>query len=327
MNYRDAAYFDGVRQLSVQYLYKNYDYCFLSSMHEKNRLQGADTIIVGSSHAMNGIIEKELYRAGEVISFCVSSQDLFYSFEHVKKAVACAKRPIQRCMINLGYYTLHWDLSKSEAVRGMIPRTYLNLFDESCTHHYNEAQRLDLFADLDYDKQMYPKDAIVPFVKNWSSQVMIEQSSFYGELLKREDNNIFGVQKVAWNSVSEDVKLDYVKNRLENGHNRHIKYKDTRQENGMILRNKVSFLTEHKIKSYFFITPYTKMYMEMIEPKYRPDIFEALDTLDVPVEFLDMNFYADIFTDLDFLDSDHLNLVGAHKATAVLNGYIEMAEG
>ena len=47
--------------------------------------------------------------------------------------------------------------------------------------------------------------------------------------------------------------------------------------------------------------------MKYIDARYKPDILDALDKLNDPVEFLDMNDYSDIFPDEDFIDSDHLN--------------------
>ena len=184
---------------------------------------------------------------------------------------------------------------------------------------------LDLYVDDSFDTKMYPRNVVEPLVCYWSKQVMLEQSSFYGDLMKREENNMWGVENVDWASVNDEQRRAYVINRVA-GHNRQIKYKETREENGEILKEMVLFLFEHQIKPYFFITPYTKLYMECIYSEFLPDIFEALDSLDTPVEFLDMNYYTDNFTDEDFIDSDHLNLNGAHKATAVLNSFIEMAE-
>ena len=83
MRFNQEDYFEIIKKTCIQYLYSNYDYCYLKAMHEKNQIEGADTIIVGSSHAMNGIIESELKNGGGVISFCISSQDLYYDFMHV----------------------------------------------------------------------------------------------------------------------------------------------------------------------------------------------------------------------------------------------------
>ena len=52
------------------------------------------------------------------------------------------------------------------------------------------------------------------------------------------------------------------------------------------------------------------------------DIYQLPDNLDLPVEFLDMN-ELDCFTDSDFLDTDHLNDIGAEKASKVLNDFWE----
>jgi hypothetical protein len=327
MKYSDVAYFDELKNICVRFLYKNYDYCYLNAMHEKNRTQGADTIIVGNSHAMNGIIERELFNAGDAISFCISSQDLFYNYCHIKKAVNEGKRPIKRCLFNLGYYTLHWDLSKSKTVQGMIPCTYMNLFGEGCAHHFQEAALVNVMDSVSFEPGLYPEEILKSFIKYWSTAVMMEQSSFYGDLMLRENNNMLGVQKVDWKSINDEQKWEYANRRVINDHNRMIKYTETREENGEILHEMMAFLDEHNIKTYFFITPYTKLYMELIDSRYREDIISALEELEMPVEFLDMNYYADIFDDGDFIDSDHLNLRGAHKATAVLNGYIQMAEG
>ena len=322
-----SSYFSTLWDKCEQYLFNNYDYCFLNAMHEKNRIQGADTIIIGNSHAMNGIIEKELSNAGEAISFCISSQDIFYNFEHIKRVVREGKRPIRRCLFNLGYYSLYWDISRSETVKKIIPRVYMPLFGRQCVHHMEDAAPMNLLEVLELDEKLYSAGVVGPFIDYWATQTMMEQSSYYNDMVTREECNMLGVQKVDWMMLNHQQRLNYVEERVIKGHNRLMKYTETREENGIILRDIVDFLQENNIKPYFFITPYSKLYMETIEPKYRQDIFSALDELEVPVEFIDMNYYADIFNDEDFIDSDHLNLRGAHKATAVLNGYIQMAEG
>ena len=296
-------------------------------MHSKNRTYGADTIIVGSSHAMNGIIEKELYNAGEVLSFCISSQDLYYDFEHIKKALREEKKPIKRCIVNLGYYMLFQDVSKSQLVRGIIPKVYMNLFEGTdCVNNFVDAKKINPLDLIAYDHEKYPPEILGPIVKHWATQAMIEQSSFYGELKTRENNNMLGVKKVEWNTLSEEEKNDYAKNRTENGHNKHIKHIETRKENGKILEEMVSLLDEHNVKVYFLITPYTKAYMRYINHDYEPDIFETLNNLKTEVEYFDMNTQSDLFDDTDFIDSDHLNLKGAHKATAIFNNYIQASE-
>ena len=67
-----GQYFKDLQQIALHYLLSNYDYCYLDAMHEKNRTIGSKTIISGSSHAMNGIVETELPKG--TINFSISSQ-------------------------------------------------------------------------------------------------------------------------------------------------------------------------------------------------------------------------------------------------------------
>ena len=73
--------------------------------------------------------------------------------------------------------------------------------------------------------------------------------------------------------------------------------------------------------------PYTKEYLNLIDSRFQPDIYEALDELDFAVEFIDLNNYGEQFGEEDFMDADHLNLQGARKATGLLDQFIQMAEG
>ena len=327
MRYCESGYFSNLQQICMDYLSRNYDLCYLSAMHHKNRDIGADTIIVGSSHSMNGIIESELTSAGDVIQFSMFSQDLFYDYEHIKMAVYEKKKPIQRCLINLGYYMLFQDLSLSKHVRVLIQSVYLNLFGDDKYHNWPEAERNDTFSSVVFDEEMYPPELIKELCKFWAEKAMLEQSSYYGDLLTRESINMLGVKKVQWGLLSEADRRTYAENRVLNGHNKHIEHVRSREENGEILSNMVKFLTGNGIKTYFFISSFTDEYMRLIDPRYIEDIFKALSELPYPVEFFDMNDQPGEFDDGDFLDSDHLNLQGAHKATALLDSFICMAEG
>ena len=329
MAFQDISFFEGVKDICVEFLSTNYDYCYLAAMHEKNRQCGAETMIIGASHAMNGIIERELRHAGDTISFCVSSQDLYYGFEHIKRAVMNApkERPYRRCLINLGYYMLYQDLSRSDLGKVIIPKTYMNLFGEQCTHHLSGAVKADLMQGLSFDKQMYPNEVVEPLCEYWSKGVLIEQGSYYGDMVKREGVNMLGVKHVVWSAMSDKEKQEYAKERTINAHNRFLKHVDSRNENGEILSEMVEYLARNQIKPYFFIMPYTKEYLNLIDSRFQPDIYEALDELDFAVEFIDLNNYGEQFVEEDFMDADHLNLQGARKATGLLDQFIQMAEG
>jgi len=326
MNYSDGQFFANIQKICMEYLQKNYDYCYLSSMLKKNRVIGADTVVVGLSYAMNGIIEKELYNAGDVISYSVSSQDLFYDFETIKKVVNEGARPIKRCLINVAYYALYHDLSQCKTDRWKIPLIYMNLLGDSYAHNYLEAKRIDPMDVVDMDRHIYPINIINKLCDYWTDRVMQEQGSYYGNLLVREVNNGLARENIIWAELDERLREEYVTARVDKAHNKHIQYKETRKENEIILNEMVDYLNEKGIKIYFFITPFTKEYLRHINRDYLSDLYDAINNTKYPVEFLDMNSYIDLFEDSDFIDPDHLSLSGAHKATALLNKFISIAE-
>ena len=68
-----------------------------------------------------------------------------------------------------------------------------------------------------------------------------------------------------------------------------------------------------------------KLDLSYIDSFYKKDIFELLNSLPQQVELLDMN-EIDGFNDEDFLDTDHLSLRGAEKATRLLVEFIKIEQ-
>lgn len=323
MKYSDIEYFEQFKNISFSYLYRNYDLCYLKAMHELNEDSGADAIIVGSSHAMNGINEYEMPALGKAIQFSISSQDLFYDYLHIKKAFENGKRPIKHCLIGMGYYMIYQDVSRSQLVKHLIPNIYMHIFGEEGKHNFPEAVIHDPLSAVEYNPNIYPSELLGNWCQHWASCVIKEEGTYYNSLLSRAQANLLGVRKVKWSSLSDEQKLSYVHDRVVEGHNKHVKYTESLQENTVIINEIAKFLNEHNVTPVFFITPYTKCYNEHIYPGYKPEIFNILNELEYPVEFLDMNDFQDEFNDEDFLDSDHLNDIGAKKATILLNTFIE----
>lgn len=322
VKYFSKEYFDELTSIAIKYVMHNYDYYYLAAMHEKNRTLGAKTIIAGSSHAMNGIVESGI--EGDVINFSISSQDLYYDFQHIKKAVAEGRQKIEKCVINFGYYMMHQDLSYSKVMCYLIPKVYYPLFRDS--HHYQIMEEFDMMKDIEFDREMFSEKWIREFADHWAKGVFMEMSTYYGEGLKtRENNNILGLKKVIWNTLSEDEKRDVAIERT-NDHNRLKTHEHSRQENGILVREMVEYLIQHDIVPVFVIFPFTKYYNAYIDQDYKTDIRTLLEELPYPVEFLDMNDYQEMFDDSDYLDSDHLNLQGALKATGLLNDFLKIVK-
>lgn len=303
-------YFSGLLQPALQYLWTNYDYCYLKAMHEKNRNVGCKTIIAGSSHAMNGIVEKEMPKSA--INFSISSQDVYFDFLNVKRAIEEGRQRIENCVINIGYYMLYQDLSLSTTMGYLMSSVYGPLFGDvhNCTEEV--AQAPDSMCLGDWKQQLYMDFARAYFER---------EGSYYGQLKMREQNNLMLANGVVWQKLSEEEKAAYARKRTAD-HNRLKKHRASREENGKIVLEMVEYLHGKGIKPFFVIFPFTRLYNKYIDADYRRDIFCLLDSLPLEVEFLDMNDFSDMFADEDFLDTDHLNLSGAVKATRLLGSFM-----
>ena len=317
VGYRDGRCFEELRELGVLYLTHNYDYCYLDAMHEKNRQRGTDTIVVGSSHAMNGIVEGCFDR--EIINFSVSSQDIYYDFLHIKKACQEGKQAIKTCVINIGYYMLFQDLSLSKNMNYLVRKVYEPLFHD--THFMKTGEAYSpLRETLESGKGIFSAELIGMLCQEWSRRTFIEQGSYYGEPVSRKRNNALALKGVEWGRLSETEKDAYAQKRTAD-HNRLYAHKESRSENGRLIEEMAEYLSERGVRTVFVIFPFTKWYNQYINPEYKDDIYRLLDGLSLPVELLDMN-EMDCFDDSDFLDTDHLNDKGAEKASRLLNQFL-----
>ena len=89
----------------------NYEFFYLDSMHYICENREIDTIITGLSYGMDGIDAEQL--SFPSLNFSMRAQDLYYDFLHAQYAVKKNKGKIKRCIITLGLYSLHYDLSLS----------------------------------------------------------------------------------------------------------------------------------------------------------------------------------------------------------------------
>lgn len=318
MKYFSAEYFENLWVIASQYVMNNYDYCFLTSMHTKNRIIGTKNIIAGMSYTRNGIIETNL---ADTINFSSASQDLYFDFEHIKKAVEEGKQRIETCIINFGYYALYWDLSFSKNESRKIKKTQYPIFGKA--HHLQITEELDMMQEVVYDRKMFAGDWVREFVSEWAIGFFMEESAYYGRLKTREDDALFGLGKRPWNTLPEDTK-NAIANQVANDHNHFKVYEHTKKENENLIREIAEYLIQHQITPVFLILPFTTYYNDYIDTQYKEDIVSLLEELPYQVEFLDMNDYLDMFDDSDFLDSEHLNLQGALKATELLKAYLQL---
>lgn len=317
MNFFCEAYFDLLKNIVMQYVQYNYDYCYLDAMHEKNRVVGTKTIIAGSSHAMNGIIESRI--GNGAINFSISSQDLYFDYLHIRKAMEEGKLNIETCIISIGYYMLYQDLSLSKTMGHLMREVYYPLFED--VHHFQGNCSYDLLENVEYDRSIYSRELVMRLCREWSGRFFMQESSYYGSIKSRARNNILSLKNIVWSELNEREKEELALKRTRD-HNRLRKHILSREENGVLLEEMAGYLYKNGIIPIFVIFPFTDWYNCYIDSGYKEDIYNLLEKIPVPVEFWDMNNYKEYFDDTDFLDTDHLNDKGAEKATVLLNEFL-----
>ena len=299
---------DKLREKCVREVIQNYDYYYLQAMHKQNISREPSVVIAGSSHAMNGVVEAAMDYP--TINFSISSQDLYFDFVNLRNAVLNNSK-IKICVINIGYYMLYQDISRSTYVSEMINRIYGPLFNE--WHHLPQNMRKEkVRSDTNFER-MKEQFAETLFARN---------PTYYGPVVSRKKNNSLLKEGEKWSELSDEQKDFYAKRRCED-HN-HIKsYINSKDENEILISSFCKEMTEKGIEIVFAIFPFSKWYNKYIDPEYKEQIIKCLGDLPVTVHFLDMNDYDEMFEDEDFVNADHLDVSGAAKATFLLNTYLK----
>ncbi len=65
-------------------------------------------------------------------------------------------------------------------------------------HHYVAESSIDFLEKIEYEHSVYSEDLIRKICQEWSNGAFIEQGSYYGKLLTREQNNILSIHGVMW---------------------------------------------------------------------------------------------------------------------------------
>lgn len=304
--YLDVDMYIKEEQPMVNFLNNNYEYCYLESMHYFNKkYQNVTSIITGLSYGLDGL-ESRLLK-GNVINFSMHSQDLYYDYLHIKKAVENSGETIKNCIITLGYYSLYYDLSLSNN-EWKCYKTYMPLFSD-IHHSVFEEAVLPSFSCMDKYRQFY-------------HSFFQEKRSYYGEAILREHTSISISKRGGWLNLNTDER-DREAYELAQKHNRHLKHRDTFMENKIILGNMIQFLTEKNIRPIITVLPFSREYLRYIDGTYKEELLSVLDEVScgVNLDFIDLND-TDFFGEDELLDCDHLNSRGALKATMVMNGVL-----
>lgn len=298
----DYTHFDNELQPIVKIFNAYYNYFYLYSMHNLIDNNDIDTIITGISYGLNGVDTTSLKWPS--VNLSMHSQDLYYDYLHIKKAINNNPNKIKRCVITLGYYSLHYDLSRA-------------LYKGNCLHLY-----YPLFKDLhNVDAALLgnrlntmPPKIIHEFALNYFETY----PTYYGPAISYEDTMPeIGTMYGSWKDMPQEEKEKSSKE-IALRHNKHKQHLLTFDENKKILNDMLHLLQQHSIIPIVLILPYSKEYLKYIDPEYKTIILNYLEELPYNVHFLDMNEY-DFFEPNDFLNTNHLNARGAQKMSNILN--------
>lgn len=217
---------------------------------------------------------------------------------------------------------MYQDLSKSTTMNYLIPSVYYKLFGDEGLHHYTGSTEYDLASGIDYDIEEFNDKSFTQNATRLTDDFFRKQSTYYGTVRTRENISMMGVNKIIWNTLSDQQKDNAAYKRCAD-HNRLFEHKKSHGENVRLINEMTKYLTDRGIRTVYLIMPFTQKYNKYINPEYKQDIEQVLNDMPYPVEYLDMNDLKDTFTDEDFIDTDHLNMKGAEKATKLLRTFLQ----
>lgn len=295
-------------QLATQYLIRNYDYLWLKTMLEKcGRVPAGSTLIIGSSHALNGIQESAWKSA---VNCSMHSQDIYYDFLCAKRAMS--GRPegtFVRCFIVMGYYIAFQDLSLSKVSReSVISSIYYPIFGDA--RHWENPTGHDPWGGF---------GEIPEPIKAICEKAAVEQMLKYGTYYSafRARGTFFDLKGRVWAQTTAEERWAMGQYRAES-HNKIFQHKASFEENKQILQEFVSFLHAHDVLPVVVITPFTPEYNRFVLPEMKESVLELVDSVQEDVHYVDFNQDSSLFDLEDFMDTDHLSAKGAEMVSGML---------
>lgn len=294
-----------IDELTAQFLQNNYDYCYLrAKLRQAKELKKSNvTLITGSSYALAGILEENW---GCAVNCSMHSQDVYYDYKVAQEAIG-NHRNFSRCIVVSGYYMMFSDLSKGTSERDLrIPGTYYPLFRDP--HNWKEMQEQDLWAFAPNIEANIRREC-----ESLAELFIMNAGGYYAMYPRRSFYNLGGLQ---WHQVPA-VQREILGAKRAMSHNHALKHKESVQENKVCLQEFVRYLKERNVNPIIVIAPATQEYLRYVNPEIKDITFEALDSIPEEFDFIDLN-ETNAFTEEDFIDTDHLNELGAYKMSRIL---------
>lgn len=308
--YKDKNTMNIIKRLEKRYYWiKDRQWDYLYYLNRLNIVDCFQNVILGSSYMAFGIEKLE-----DTNLLALPSQDVYYSFEILKKYLYSAQRQkkCNRVVLGGGYYLLYHDLSKakSETECNRIYDIYYPLLNDI----HNMDEKLFENAEKRYDllNKIYRK------IINWK----FKQNSvtYFSDFRKRENyaTRTWGDKDRNWFELTKTDRLGAAVERV-NVHEKLLKYDITCEENKSIVRNMKEYCRQRNIKFYTLCAPMTCEYRNMMSDDYLRKAKELKEFLSENSDmFIDYNGGEFGFETNDFIDSDHLSYSGALKLTYLI---------
>ena len=190
----------------------------------------------------------------------------------------------------------------------IITPIYYPLFKDA--HNWSEPVVRDPWGKIGE----LPKEA-KDICETLAMQTLLLKGTYYSDIKRR--NSFFDFGNRSWQELSAEEKNSWGILRAES-HNKLAAHEASWVENCEILKDYTHLLGLHHVLPVVTVTPFTQAYNNHINPIFKEAIIKMLEKATGEVHFIDFN-ESDYFDDMDFMDTDHLNLDGAMKFSYLLN--------
>lgn len=250
-------------------------------------LPQVELVTTGLSYAEVGLDMESLERDG--INLALSSQDLYFDYNIMKYILGfkTVREGLKHVIINLAYYSFHYDLSKSPNEKSRVHRYYPVLNN---IHHYPDAMAIKIVNSI-YHKQ--------------GLNDMYEPMCDAKALTRMDDScKVKGKQYAQHHSKMND--------------------EDTLAENKQLFADYLKLLSAHGIKPIVVVWPVSRFYAEHYSQEAIQKFYRIIEETKQCYDFQFYDFFnTKHLGDADFWDDSHLNAEGAKKFSCLLKETIQ----
>lgn len=303
---------------------RKFDFYYLSSVLKEKAKR---IIYAGSSYSIFGITPAE-----DEICVGLPSQDFYYSDKLIRQIIQ--EYSPEKIVFIIGYYTPFCDLSrtKNEAEQNRIDDVYFPILKDV---HNRKEENLK-FTKRYKDVKNNIKASIIKLILVFQKLKYFRKplNIYFSKIHSRENRKrvTWYNPQLSWFQLSTEERLEAGKKRAF-GHEKFLCYESSFLENIEVVNNLYSFCREKKIRFEIVFAPFSNEYLSNMSLKYVEKAITVKKILEEKCDYIvDMNnldldnsnitFDNNGFSELDFVDADHLSDVGANKFRAMLENLV-----